>query len=440
MNKHRRGQGVAPGDTDHRLRLERMLAVMKAATSSSALEESLFAIVSAMRTLVDFHRAVVFLLDESGENLQVYGPQSLETPLEDQSRLVRGDVAIPLAHTVSAWVMAKRESRCISDVSDELRRFPGSTSRHWEGMRSAVIAPLFVEGRVIGTLKVMSSEADAFDADARLTVEQVAAAVGAAVHHAQVYDRERALVDKLRETNRIKDELLAMVSHDLKSPLTAMFGYARLLETGRLGPLTGAQREILEEFERASRHMTALIDDLSDVARLGIRGIELRREALDLRMALEETIRSLTVQAQEREIEISLTPAAASASPVFVAADRKRLRQITANLVSNAIKYNRVGGRVRVEVALEDATQARISVTDSGQGIPPDHLERIFDLYSRLEVDKRIEGTGLGLTITRALVSLHGGRIWVESEMGKGSSFSFTLPLAGPAQPLAAAP
>ncbi|NDD27049.1 MAG: GAF domain-containing protein [Proteobacteria bacterium] len=440
MSADGQGHTGAGGDVAERLHhIERMLDIMRAATSSPDLEMSLYAIVSAMRTLLPFDRAVVFLLDERRESLEVYEPEALDLDFERTGRLARSDVRVPLAGTVSAWVITHHASRCIDEAEDELARFPGSRSPHWSGMRSAIIAPLYVQGRAIGTLKVMSRDPGRFSSEMRLLIEQVAAAVGAAVHHGELYRRESALVEQLRETSRIKDELIAMVSHDLKSPLTAMLGYARLLRTGRFGQLTDGQRDVLDEFERSSRHMNALLDDLSDVARLGIRGIELRRVPLDVRKVIEESMHALRAQAQERQVEMALPQEEEGETSIVVAADPKRLRQIVSNLLTNAIKYNRVGGRVDVGVCCSGEL-ARVDVRDTGSGIPSDRLETVFELHARLDGHKSIEGTGLGLTITRELVTLHGGRIWVESELGMGSCFSFTLPLAGPAQHAEAAP
>lgn len=414
------------GGSERVAHLERMIEVMRAATSSLEMEDAFEAIVSALREFVAFDRASILLLDESGVCFHVYAQHSRRGDVERALRVVRTGDVVPLEGSVSGWVLAHGVSRWIADLALEEDVFP-STRQHVGSMRSGVVAPLIVQGRAIGALNVWSREPDRFDPRARHFVEQVASAVAVAVHHADLYQREARQGDQLRKVNRIKDELLAMVSHDLRSPITALMGYARLLQMERLGKLSPAQHEILEEFARTGSYMTRLLDDLTDVARLGISGLSLRRSRLDLVTAAAEGVHAAQAQASEADVTLELE---APPEPMMVDADPKRLRQIFTNLISNAVKYNRPSGSVRVRVTRGRKAEARVEVTDTGSGIAPDDLDGIFDMFSRLERHRTIQGTGLGLTITRELVRLHGGRIWVESELGVGSRFIFTLPLA----------
>lgn len=232
---------------------------------------------------------------------------------------------------------------------------------------------------------------------------------------------------RLRDAERIKDELLAVVSHDLRSPLTAILGYTRLMLKQRRGPLPEAYVEILHELERSGRYMQGLVDDLVDVARLGFGGLKLAPAESDAVTVVREAMDALRERAAERHITLAYHGPAAAVQDV----DPRRVRQIVTNLLTNAVKFNQAHGRVDVYVRVEEAG-LHVEMADTGVGIHPEELDSIFDMFKRLDNHKRIEGLGLGLTISKELVALHGGRIWVESTPGKGSRFHFTLPRERP--------
>lgn len=407
-----------------RSQLDLMVKAMQAANSSLRMDEAFIAIVKMVSPFVRFDRASVLLLNEDDTAFDVYAV------------LMHGDGQVKQADpvcvegTVSGWVVRNKQTHVVTDLQDEQVDFPASITLLEDGMRSAVVAPMVTNGRAIGALNVWSRVPRFFTPSTSLLVEHVASSIAAAVHHVGLYQRETKLVDDLREANRIKDELLAVVSHDLRSPLTAILGYARIMRSGRRGTLPAEYDEILRELESSCKYMLALLEDLLDVARLGIRGIQLQREQMDLTALASEVIETVRGQAEERGVDLVLH---APRLPLLVDADPRRVRQILANLMTNAIKFNRQNGSVNVWISpsngADEKDQVTVEVADTGTGIERHEIDKIFDMFQRLDTHKKIDGAGLGLTITRELVQLHGGRIWVESEIGKGSRFFFTLPL-----------
>lgn len=233
---------------------------------------------------------------------------------------------------------------------------------------------------------------------------------------------------KLRELAELKEEFLALTTHDLRSPLTVISGVINFFTSGRLGDLTPEQKNMVSMMERNTQNLIELVNDLLDASKLESGTMRLEISAVELAGLVAELSEQMQPMAREKEITLdeSLPP---ELPPLR--ADRAKLRRVLINLLSNALKFTPRGGRVEVTAAREGAL-VRVSVADTGVGIPPEDLARLFDKYeqARSRATRSEKGTGLGLYITRQLVELHGGKISVTSEVGKGSTFSFTVPVA----------
>lgn len=241
-------------------------------------------------------------------------------------------------------------------------------------------------------------------------------------------------VEKLRKLDQMKDEFVHTVSHELKTPLTAILGGTEILmlDPSKLDP---EQSELLGIVDDGARRLRTLINDLLDLSRLEGGGVDLAESEAQLSELVDATCDLLRRQGRagncaiERDYAEGLMP---------LVLDRDKIRQVLENLVSNAIKYSPAGGTITVRIARYDDPELgemqRVDVTDQGIGVGPDDLERIFDKFFRVNasITAEVEGTGLGLSITRHIVEMHGGRIWVESELGEGSTFSFALPVKLP--------
>jgi len=235
-------------------------------------------------------------------------------------------------------------------------------------------------------------------------------------------------VTKEREVDRMKSEFVSMVSHELRTPLTSIKGYVDLIQTGEVGELTDVQREFLDIVKTNTDRLVELINELLDISRIEAGRIELRRKALDLPGLIHQVADTMHPQlrAKRQALTLELAP---DLPPV--SGDNDRVIQILTNLVSNAHKYSPVEGALTI-AAHRVGAYVRVDVSDTGIGLSPEDQARLFSKFFRAQnrATQETPGTGLGLAITRSLIEMHGGQIWVDSAPGKGSTFSFTLPLA----------
>lgn len=233
---------------------------------------------------------------------------------------------------------------------------------------------------------------------------------------------------KLRELAEMREEFLALTTHDLRSPLTVISGVISFFTSGRLGELSPEQKNMVSMMERNTQNLIELVNDLLDASKIESGTMRLDLAATDLRPLIGELRETMGPLAKEKEIALEET--IPEDLPQLLT-DRPKLRRVLVNLLSNALKFTPKGGRVEVGAAREGDV-VRVSVADTGVGIPPEDTARLFDKYeqARSRATRSEKGTGLGLYITRQLVELHGGQISVESEVGKGSTFSFTIPVA----------
>ncbi|MBN2304322.1 MAG: HAMP domain-containing histidine kinase, partial [Anaerolineae bacterium] len=230
-----------------------------------------------------------------------------------------------------------------------------------------------------------------------------------------------------KQIDRLKTEMVATTSHDLKNPLGAILGYVDLINM--TNDLNERGQEYMRRVQRAVRLMRQLIDDLLDMARIES-GIRLLYSHVMLRKLVNDVVDSLDMQISEKDMRITVM---IDASLPPIPADEFRLGQVLTNLIGNAIKYTPPEGEVTIRAVPRDGL-AHIAVKDNGMGISPDDQPQVFERFFRVRNERTdgIEGTGLGLAIVKSLVQAHGGQIGLESRLGEGSTFSFTLPLAAP--------
>jgi signal transduction histidine kinase len=241
-------------------------------------------------------------------------------------------------------------------------------------------------------------------------------------------------VTERRAVQQLKDEFIALASHELRTPLSSVLGYLEIVleDGGQLGMLTDQQRHFLGVAERNAQKLVRLVGDLLVVGRADAGRLGLERTEVDLAAVARECGESARRGADERAIALSVRAAA----PLHCVADHARIGQVIDTLLSNALKFTPPGGRVELSAGVRDG-EALIQVTDTGIGIAPEEQERLFERFFRTSAATReaIPGTGLGLAISRMIVGAHGGRIWFESEEGRGSTFCVALPLAAAQQP-----
>jgi signal transduction histidine kinase len=264
--------------------------------------------------------------------------------------------------------------------------------------------------------------ADAYLIDP-VDVPVLVATVNAVMRAQRAQTQATAARDEAEAANRAKDEVLAMLSHEMRGPLNTIVGWVSMLRSGRVD--AERTRTALETIDRAARQQTRLVDDLLDIARIGAGTLRLELRPMDLRAVVEATIAALAPEIEEAGVLLERRIGDVGQ----IVGDDRRLQQVVWNLVANAIKFTPRGGQITVSLDRVDGS-ARLTVTDTGQGIAPDFLPHVFDRYRQAEdsAAARRRGLGLGLAIVQHVVHLHGGDVNVTSDgLGKGSTFTVML-------------
>jgi signal transduction histidine kinase len=248
-----------------------------------------------------------------------------------------------------------------------------------------------------------------------------------AIENARLF---REIADKsrlLEAASRLKSEFLANMSHELRTPLNAILGFSEVLAERMFGEVNDKQAEYLQDILSSGRHLLSLINDILDLSKVEAGRLELELGRFHLPTALDNALPLVRERATRHGITLTQTVDAAVGD---IVADERKVKQILLNLLSNAVKFTPEGGRVGVTVTAADGV-VTIAVSDTGIGIAPEDQAAIFEEFRQVgrEDARKQEGTGLGLTLAKKFVELHGGRIWVESHVGQGSTFSFTLPI-----------
>jgi signal transduction histidine kinase len=216
------------------------------------------------------------------------------------------------------------------------------------------------------------------------------------------------------------------MSHELRTPLNAIIGFSEVLAQGMFGDINEKQTEYLHDILESGRHLLSLINDILDLSKIEAGRMELEVSEFDLPQAIENALTLVRERAFRRGIALHH---AIDDRVADVRADERKVKQVLLNLLSNAIKFTPEGGRIEVRAAPADGL-VEISVTDTGIGIAPEDLEAVFEEFRQVgTVDKKAEGTGLGLALSRKFIELHGGKIRVQSEVARGSTFTFSLPI-----------
>ena len=293
------------------------------------------------------------------------------------------------------------------------------------GWRSLVAVPMLREGRIVGAMVVGRHAPGHVPQEICDLLETFAGQSALALINAQLYRQLERQSAALEVASRHKSEFLASMSHELRTPLNAIIGFSEVLLERMFGELNERQDDYLRDIWSSGKHLLELLNDILDLSKIEAGQMVLNRSEFAVRECLEYCLSMVRERALKQRILLSLE---VNPEVALLAADRLRFRQVVLNLLSNAVKFTPDGGRVDVRASIRDQDLV-VEVADTGPGVAAEDRQRIFDAFQQgAQHPEQTEGTGLGLTLSKRILELHGGRIWVESEAGKGSTFGFALP------------
>jgi signal transduction histidine kinase len=294
------------------------------------------------------------------------------------------------------------------------------------GVRALLAVPMLREGQLIGSLVVARNTPGAFLPETVDLLRTFATQSALAIQNARLFREIEEKSRQLEIASQHKSEFLANMSHELRTPLNAIIGFSEVLSEKMFGELNEKQEEYSKDIHASGQHLLSLINDILDLSKIEAGRMGLELTDFHLPTALDSALTLVRERAGRRSLTLQTSIDERLGA---VRADERKIRQVVLNLLSNAIKFTPEGGRIEVGAVPKDGL-VEVSVSDTGVGIAPEDQEAVFEEFRQVgTADKKVEGTGLGLTLCRKFVELHGGKIWVTSQLGAGSTFTFTIPV-----------
>ncbi len=401
-------------------RLQRILEISRVLTSTLDIDRLLEIILGASTELTDTEAASIMLLDErTGELVFAASTGSKREEL--------ANIRVPLDRSIAGTILRQGAPLVVGDVTQDPRHFSQASQKTGFLTRSILGVPMTIKDRPIGVLEALNKKGNAyFGEDDIQVLTTFANQAAVAIENARLVAALQRAYEKLNDLDRRKSDFIAIASHELRTPLHLILGYASMLREDA----SGAAATQLEGVLKGAEQLRTLIDDMINLQYIdtGEAMLSARRfSAAELIQSVLSQNRDM-MQTKEQTIRIDLPDPALTLN-----ADWEKTQLALNNLVSNAVKFTPEQGRIEVSAKLVDG-EVQLSVADTGIGIPSKEVERIFERFYQVEphIARRHGGLGLGLSIAKSLVELHGGRIWCESVEGKGSRFIFALPADGP--------
>jgi GAF domain-containing protein/anti-sigma regulatory factor (Ser/Thr protein kinase) len=399
--------------------------VGQAVSSTLDLETVLETIVARAVELAGTDCGVIYEYEEAAQEFNLRASHRMEAEAVEVLRAARirlGEGATGQAASTRAPVQipdsTQDSERTVSRVRPVLNRL---------GYRSLLTVPILREQEIMGGLTVWRRQVGEFDPEVVKLLQTFATQSALAIHNARLFREIQAKGRELEAANRHKSEFLANVSHELRTPLNAIIGFSEVMQERLFGELNEKQAEYMDDILSSGRHLLSLINDILDLSKIEAGRMELEVTTFHLPDAIENAL--LLVRERASRHGIKLHRVIDNRLGDFTG-DERKVKQILVNLLTNAVKFTPEGGQIKVEAGVGDSAVI-VSVTDTGIGIAREDQEAIFEEFRQASGNyaQKREGTGLGLTLTKRFVEMHGGKIWVESELGKGSTFTFTLPI-----------
>ena len=396
--------------------------ISQAVSSTLDVETVLQTIVSRATQLAGADGCAIYEYDDATEAFHIRATHNLDSVLVGTLRstpLRKGEGTMGRAAET-------REPIQVSDIA-----MPGVYQSHVRdtllsaGYRALLSVPLLREGEIIGSLSLNRHAPGEFPPEAVEVLKTFATQSALAIQNARLFREIEVKSRQLEAASRHKSEFLANMSHELRTPLNAIIGFSEVLTARMFGELNEKQDEYLQDIHASGTHLLSLINDILDLSKIEAGRMELELADFHLPSAIDSALSLVRERATRRGISLHT---AVEAGIGEVRADERKVRQVLLNLLSNAIKFTPEGGRIEVTAAGENGA-IDVSVSDTGIGIAPEDQEAVFEEFRQVGASAaKQQGTGLGLALCRKFIELHGGKIWVTSALGSGSTFTFRLP------------
>jgi signal transduction histidine kinase len=406
---------------DRLARLERLIEIGRTLTSTLELPPLLQALTEAAAEVTASEAASILLIDPKTGDLRFAAVPGWQGDKLQQ-------VTVPIDRSIAGWVVRNREPLVVDDVSGDPRFYTQVDKAIDFQTRSILATPLLFKGNVIGVLEAVNKRGEGrFTPEDTDILTTLSAQAAIAIENARLLEQVQHAYEDLSQLERLKTDFVRVASHELGTPLTLIMGHVAYLREH----LEGDALMHLDVVLRNAQRMMRIMEDLSNLAQLSSGEVHPLLETLDLRELIGEVVAEELEKADpEKNVAVvtDLPP-----TPLTLDVDRDRIFLALRSLVANAIKFTPAGGQVEVR-ARREGSSVEVAVKDSGIGISREALDHIWDPFYQAEepMTRRHRGIGLGLSIARRMVEMHGGRIWCESTPGQGSIFTFRLPLHPP--------
>jgi signal transduction histidine kinase len=397
--------------------LERLLEVARGLTTAPDLESFLQTIITEASEMTDSELASILEYDPEAKELRF-----LSTMWFDRDLL--RPMGVPLEGSVAGWVFQKSQPLIIQDTKADQRHFKVVDRVTKHETHSLVAVPLIVRGEVIGVMESLNKRNDAHYTEEDLTILATLGALAAqAMKNVTLERKVKAARIELAELDRLKTDFIAITSHELRTPLGLILGHATFLKEIATPEYAGQLDTIIKNATR----LKEIVENLSDVDNVQTGAARIRNHNVSMTTIADDVILTFQDEAASKNITLVREP---DDKPYYINADGVKINIALSNLVKNAIQFTDSGGTVKLTVE-DDSNYVKVSVSDTGVGISARDLPKVFDRFFQVEthLTRKHGGMGLGLSVARSMIELHGGRIWVESEEGKGSTFTFLLPV-----------
>ncbi|MEW6094774.1 MAG: ATP-binding protein [Chloroflexota bacterium] len=404
-------------DSERIQRLERLLEISRTLSASLDLEPFLNTLISTASELTGCEAASILELEEGGEQLGF-----LALPWFHREKLKT--LKVPVKDSAAGWVILNGKPIVILDAANEPRHYKGADQVSQFTTRSLMAVPIFYQGEPLGVLEAVNKTGDAHYTEDDLTILEILASHAAvAMQNLRLVNKVQKALAEMQQLDRMKSDFIAITSHELRTPLGLILGHATFLRE----VIQDEYRSQLDVIVRNAMRLKEIIDSVANMDNVQSGTASIRRKSVSIKRVVEEVCDSFSEEAGKKGVALR---ADIGEGNLLVEGDPVKINLALGNLVKNAITFTDTNGQI-VIVAEQIPGYVKVSVVDDGIGIPLKDLPHIFERFYQVEshLTRKHGGMGLGLSVSKVMIEMHGGRIWVESVEGKGSNFTFLLPL-----------